>query len=324
MIPAISVVIPLFNKEKYVERAIDSVLSQTSQVFEVVVINDGSTDNGPEIVRRYDDPRVRLVDQENEGVAAARNRGIIESKSELIAFLDADDKWLPNFIETILGLVERFADAGLYATGYRLLKSEEHAYRNMTLKGRREKCGCYFDLSRNQNLISASSVVVRRSVFDRIGGFREGYISGDDTDMWFRIGLWYKFALSPTICSLYHHYLSDSVRHTRLFGNSFPLYASFLEMKEDAQISSSLKHKAMKYLSRRLAKKIEITFFNGLHTAATKRLHEYREAFGINLSYIRLLCLGMTPRAVLRFVIMIRLKLVKFILALRGIMLKWV
>lgn len=319
IIPTISVVIPLFNKEKYVGRAIDSVLSQTFQDFEVVVVNDGSTDNSPEIVRGCNDHRIRLVDQENKGVASARNRGVTESKSDLIAFLDADDEWLPNFLETILGLVERFPDAGLYATGYRLLKSDKHAYRNITIKGGCEKCGCYFDLSRKKYFISASSVAIRRSVFDRVGGFRVGYVSGDDMDMWFRIGLWYKFALSPTICTLYHYYISDNAHRTKLLSAVSPLYASFSEMKEDAQISPSVKCKAMKYLTHKLAKKIEITFLNGLHITGTQRLHEYREAFGVTSSYLGLLCLSMIPRAVLHLGGMIRLKSVKFILTLRSV-----
>ena len=97
--PKVSVIIPLYNKGKYIARALDSVFSQTYQDYEVIVVDDGSTDNGPEIVKQYNDPRLRLIHQENAGPGAARNKGISESKGEFLSFLDADDEWLPEFLE---------------------------------------------------------------------------------------------------------------------------------------------------------------------------------------------------------------------------------
>ncbi len=95
--PLISVVIPLYNKEPYIKRAIDSILAQKIQDYEIIVIDDGSTDKSAEVVKSFPDPRIRLIQQENAGVSAARNRGIEEAKAELIAFLDADDEWTPIF-----------------------------------------------------------------------------------------------------------------------------------------------------------------------------------------------------------------------------------
>ena len=104
MIPQVSVVIPLYNKAPYIDRALRSVLAQTFQDFEVIIVDDGSTDGGAKIVKSTTDKRIKLIQQKNSGVSAARNRGIQESKSKLIAFLDADDEWKSRFLEVILRL----------------------------------------------------------------------------------------------------------------------------------------------------------------------------------------------------------------------------
>lgn len=90
--PHVSIIIPLYNKAPYIKRALDSVISQTIQDFEVIVVNDGSTDGGEHIVEGYSDARIHLVHQKNKGVSAARNRGVSLAKSNMVAFLDADDE----------------------------------------------------------------------------------------------------------------------------------------------------------------------------------------------------------------------------------------
>ena len=94
----ISVIIPLYNKEDYISRAIDSVLRQTFKDFELIIVNDGSTDQGPGIARNFHDRRIRVIDQQNSGEGAARNRGVAEARAELVAFLDADDEWESSFL----------------------------------------------------------------------------------------------------------------------------------------------------------------------------------------------------------------------------------
>jgi len=100
--PLVSVIIPLYNKEPYVERALRSVLMQSIQTFEIIVVEGGSTDNSLEKVQRFDDPRITVVQQREKGVSAARNEGVQAARSEFLAFLDADDEWMPGFIETMI------------------------------------------------------------------------------------------------------------------------------------------------------------------------------------------------------------------------------
>ena len=114
----VSIVIPLYEKAAYIQRAIESVLAQTHQNFELIVIDDGSTDGGGNIVRRFTDPRIRMIVQKNTGKCVARNRAIKQASSDLVAFLDADDEWLPDFLETVLALWEKFPEAGTWGTAY--------------------------------------------------------------------------------------------------------------------------------------------------------------------------------------------------------------
>jgi glycosyltransferase involved in cell wall biosynthesis len=319
-VPRISVIVPLYNKEEYVKRAIDSVLAQRYIDFELIVINDGSTDNGPKIVKQIKDHRLRIIDQLNSGVSAARNRGIREAKSELIAFLDADDEWLPDFLETVVRLADRFPDARAFITGYLLLKGDEHGYRNISIGGENEKYGCYFDLiCKGVDICSSSSIAVRRSVFDRAGTFRVGYKLGEDLDMWFRIGLHYKFVCSPKICALYHYYQPN---HSCRFSASkrvSPLYISLLKFEKDSHINPVVKSKAIKYLSSQLKRDIEYVFFNGFREIAMLRLHLYRKKFGVDFLYIKLHVLNKVPPLLLNVVSITKLMLVQYILKLKSV-----
>jgi len=126
--PAIAVVIPLYNKLNYIKRALDSVLAQTVRDFEIIVINDGSTDGSQRVVERCADPRVRLLHQKNGGVSAARNRGIAAARAELVAFLDADDEWLPEHLAAVQRMHRRFPNCGAYATARRIMEPDGRSW----------------------------------------------------------------------------------------------------------------------------------------------------------------------------------------------------
>ena len=219
--PAISVVMPLYNKEREVARAIRSVLAQTFIDFELVVVDDGSTDNGPVIVAACDDPRVRMIRQPNAGVSAARNRGIAEARADLIAFLDADDEWLPEFLVTILRLRERFPACMVYATRY-FLCYEGHEERAAVVKldepGFQEGVLTnYFQVaSHSDPPLCSSAVAVDKAAILDIGGFPVGIIAGEDLLAWARLAARFEIAYCTTALARFYAPMEMSDRPPRI------------------------------------------------------------------------------------------------------------
>jgi len=209
MTEKISVIIPLYNKSSYIARALNSVLNQTYQNFEIIVVDDGSTDDGAKIVRGFIDPRIRLIDQENRGVSAARNRGVDEAISDFIAFLDADDEWIPHHLETIIRLLDKYPDAGMYSTAHKIRTNDGKTrwakydfIPNPPWEGiipNYFKSGCEGDFP-----VSSSNVIIPRKIFHEMGGFPEGYWWGEDADLFGKIALKYPVAFSWEHGALYY------------------------------------------------------------------------------------------------------------------------
>lgn len=207
--PQFSVVVPLYNKESYVERSLRSALEQTCSDLEIVVVDDGSTDGGPRVVGGLADPRIRLIRQANGGVSAARNRGIAEARGRLVAFLDADDQWLPTHLEVLQRLVRQYPEAGLYATAY--LNHWKEGLRPAQIAafdGQTEGEGIlpsYFRAACDgiDPPVWTSTVAVPREVLDEIGCFPTGFRSAEDLDVWIRIALRYPVAFSGTPTAIY-------------------------------------------------------------------------------------------------------------------------
>lgn len=229
MSDSVSVVIPLYNKLEFVERALQSVFNQTIQPMELVIVDDGSSDGGAELVERIDDARIRLIRQANAGVSAARNRGIEAAKGDLIAFLDADDEWMPVFLETVVRLYSKYPTAGAYATAYTIIEGDGSEIVppliNIPPAPWEGLLDNYFrsSLTIEKSLISkiktciqfhfgepvwSSAVAVKKSVFEEIGGFPLGEPQGEDLDMWGRIAIKYPIAYSTKLCSVYHNEVS--------------------------------------------------------------------------------------------------------------------
>ena len=204
----VTVIIPLYNKDKYIARAVNSVLKQSYSNFELIIINDGSTDNGANEVQKIKDSRIKIIHQDNQGVSKARNRGIKESKAKLVAFLDADDEWKPIFLETIIKLKNKYPYAGLYATAYEYKywngKANKAIYNSLSVEFNEEIIDNYFRKCLKDPLICSSSVAIPKNIFLKVGNFDENLSRGEDLDMWFRIALSFPIAFNNDICVSYY------------------------------------------------------------------------------------------------------------------------
>lgn len=204
----ISIVIPLYNKENTIARALDSVLAQTYQDFEVVVVDDGSTDGGVAVVEQYTAPRIRLIRQANAGVSAARNKGIAEAKGEYVAFLDADDEWLPEFLEEIVVLQREYPMCRAQATNYTFnsygVKSPT-ILRKIPFQGERGVLTNYFKVaSCSHPPVWTSAVCIERNLLQEIGGFPVGVKSGEDLWVWAHAAVCTQWAYSMKAMAQYN------------------------------------------------------------------------------------------------------------------------
>lgn len=207
--PLFSVVIPVYNKQRYIVRALSSVLAQTFQEFEIVVVDDGSTDESGAIVHRHVEPRIRLFQQANQGASVARNRGIAESRFDLIAFLDADDEWLGAHLETLARLYKLYPGCGAYSTAYKIARF------NGTLSQPQFKAipkypweglipNYFKSAALGEPPLWTSAVAIPRAIFNEVGLFKPGEKMGEDLDMWGRIALNWEIAFSTEQTAVYH------------------------------------------------------------------------------------------------------------------------
>ncbi|MFQ3210209.1 MAG: glycosyltransferase involved in cell wall biosynthesis [Colwellia sp.] len=204
-----TVVIPLFNKAEHILRTLKSVTWQKYPAAEIIVIDDGSTDEGPAIVKSAKMKNLTLVHQKNQGVSAARNNGVALASHKYIAFLDADDQWLPLFLDEVARLIVKFPQAKFFGTRYQIVESENN-YCDAKIKlGNINPEGVilenYFNIASQGNLpFTMSSMVIQRSLFEEIGGFPLDEPIGEDQDLFCRVALNADIAYSPNIHSFYH------------------------------------------------------------------------------------------------------------------------
>ena len=273
----VSVVIPLYNKEQYIARAIDSILNQSVQPTEIIIVNDGSTDNSELVVKQYTDPRIRLITQENAGEGAARNRGVKEAKCDLVAFLDADDEWKPEFLEQIQRLYHNFPDCGGYATSYEILNpGGRFTYPELKDIPPAPWIGIYPNLIRqmqSQLPFCSSSIAVPKNILAETNGFPEGVKLGADRMLWIKIGLRYPIAFSPSHSAIYHFEAENRVLNTYPIENELQIVTMVDQLVQSDETPFALRHDLMDLSAALKIQRAKLLIRGGKSTLGRKLLN---------------------------------------------------
>jgi len=201
-IPFFSIVIPLYNKENYIEDTLKSVVNQNFKDFEIIIVDDGSVDASLQIVENFDKIPLRILRQKNQGVSVARNHGIKNAEGRYIALLDADDIWFPNHLSEIKKAIHQFPNESIFCNNYEILISEKTTKPTLfSFQKSIENITCiedFFEASRLNSIITSSTVCIKNTVFTEGYYFAPKILSGQDTDLWIRLGLKYSFVFNST------------------------------------------------------------------------------------------------------------------------------
>lgn len=209
-----SVVIPLYNKASYIVDTVNSVLNQTYQDFEIVVVDDGSVDDGVARLETIQDTRIRLIRQENQGVSVARNTGVWNAEGEYIAFLDADDNWNSDYLSEIAKIIKDYPQADIFVTGYNVLMADGKVNAsNPEATGQYGTISYWESLKQGYDFVWTSATVIRRSAIIAVGGFKPGERIGQDLDLWARVAHQNKIvAYSEKRCVNYNRNAENNAR----------------------------------------------------------------------------------------------------------------
>lgn len=220
--PKVSVVIPAYNAMTYLPETLESVLKQTFNDFEVIVVNDGSTDETEQWISQVKDPKVRLISQKNQGLAGARNTGITHAQGEYIAILDADDLWEPDKLEKQVRVLDENPEVALVYTWVGFI-DENGNHTGRLFKNRAE--GDVWEELTQHNIVECGSVpLIRRSCFDTVGLFDRNLGSYlEDWDMWLRIAANHQFKVIQEPLVYYRQLSSSASRNWEAMDRSFQM-----------------------------------------------------------------------------------------------------
>lgn len=217
-----SVIVPVYNKAPYIAKALESVFSQTFPDYELIVVDDGSSDDSFTVVKEMfgvqsTNHEVQLIRQENQGVSTARNNGVSASKGEYICFLDADDWWEPTFLEEMSQLITDYPQVGIYGTGYYIVKNGRKWLAPVGVEDG-FTCGlinyCQVYAKTLCMPLTSITVAMPRHIFDELGGFRPHLKLGEDFDLWIKVALKYPVAFLNKPLSNYNQDVDVTFRGT--------------------------------------------------------------------------------------------------------------
>ena len=202
--PYFSIVMPVYNKEKFVPKTIESVLCQNFADFEIIIVNDGSTDQSETKILEFKDSRIKYYSKKNEGVAATRNFGIEKATAEYICFLDADDYWYPDFLKTMHNFIAKLPEQKVFATAIEIETKKNRVKAHYSIPATSDfEIVNFFEASQKECILWTSSVCIHKIVFEKVGTFDTNIKHGEDTELWIRIGLQFPIVFIHKILARY-------------------------------------------------------------------------------------------------------------------------
>ena len=229
--PFFTVIIPLYNKEKFVENTLKSILNQTFTDYEVLVVNDCSTDESVEIIKPYLSESIKLLEHSvNKGLSASRNTGIKKANANYITFLDADDLWKPTFLETIYQLITDFPEAKIFGTNYEEVYSNKIVsptnFSNV-IESKGSQIIDFFKYNLGQGIYTHGSVCFHKSVYEKAGLYDETIDFAEDIDFNIRANYYYKLAYSNTIQMQYFMETEAQLTRSSILNKRLPDYDKY-------------------------------------------------------------------------------------------------
>lgn len=228
-----SVVISVYNKADYIENTLKSVVNQSFDDFEVIVVNDGSSDNSLEIINSINDDRISVITTENLGASMARNKGIEESNSDFIALLDGDDYWNKDYLQTIYNAISIFPNQKVFSVAIAQKYKNKVVPVNYSFNQTETfRIHNFFESSKKYSLLSSSSVVFHKAIIKQTGKFDPNIVSGQDTDLWIRFGLHYDIVFINKQLVTYTHN-TNSLSNTTFNLSQKPKFDNYLTFEKD-------------------------------------------------------------------------------------------
>ncbi|MGX1024072.1 glycosyltransferase family 2 protein [Psychroflexus sp. MBR-150] len=209
-----SVILPVYNKANFLKETIQSVLNQTYKDFELVIVNDGSTDKSLEVIKDFGDKRIKLHNQVNKGASIARNKGVEIAECEWVSLLDADDIWSKNHLEETYKAIQKLSHADLVSTAYSVQLEQHYIKKPVFSKAIPKHISYidnYFEYSLIDPLFWTSTLSFKKSSFNKIGGFDVDLKTGEDIDLIIRFALNYKLGYNPKFTLLYKKYTEHNL-----------------------------------------------------------------------------------------------------------------
>lgn len=233
--PFFSIVIPLYNKESHIINTLQSVLKQTYTDFEIIIIDDGSTDNSGKMVNSINDSRLLYNKIKNSGVSAARNKGISLSSGEIIAFLDADDYWEPNHLNVLYNLYKENPDAGMLTSRY-TIRVGRGVLIKPSFQGISDNYSGivkdFFYSSLIYRVALTAAVAVPKKTFTITGIFNENVTHPEDTELWIKIALKFPIAISNQYTMIYNFDLPESWSRQKMKNRKIMDFNQFLQEED--------------------------------------------------------------------------------------------